>query len=361
MDGNLAATHERYTDRISTFGVTDIQKKALIREAGLAMRGFITWAARSPHHELIEKFSSHSTLKNVFSQNFIDEGQEKDPELIRVATGKDHICSPHDPEARYANKGKKGWLGYKGQVVETVHVPEEPNGADSNLASSTGPNFITHIEVQEATDFDGDSVEPIISDLRKKDIPPGELYGDTHYNTQNTIESLASQSIEMKGPVQPHSREKQEKDIGFEVDVENKRVICPAGHYSKHFHVREDGRVGASFPKKHCLVCPRKGICQPQPRGKIYEQRPENKTLEKRREQLKDPDYLRDLHKRNGIEGTISGLVRGQNWRRSRFCGLQKTRLQAKLTGAAANISRLHRRRLLEIRQNQSPEAKMAA
>jgi hypothetical protein len=42
------------------------------------------------------------------------------PELIKIAMGKGHICSPHEIDARYSNKGGKGWIGHKSQVAETV-------------------------------------------------------------------------------------------------------------------------------------------------------------------------------------------------------------------------------------------------
>lgn len=48
------------------------------------------------------------------------------------------------------------------------------------------------------------------------------------------------------------------------------------------------------------------------------------------------------MYKRNGIEGTLSGLVRGQKIRRARYRGKGKLRLQVKLSAASANIKRLN-------------------
>ncbi len=56
---------------------------------------------------------------------------------------------------------------------------------------------------------------------------------------------------------------------------------------------------------------------------------------------MKDADYKMDLYHRNGIEGTISGLVRGQKLRKCRYRGKAKNQLQTKMIGAAANVSRL--------------------
>ena len=76
------------------------------------------------------------------------------------------------------------------------------------------------------------------------------------------------------------------KNIGFEIRLEDKRVICPMGIESKYFRHKPNGLVSSSFLKIACAQCSRGEICQPKPRGKIYIQRPENKTLSQRREQL---------------------------------------------------------------------------
>ena len=332
MDKTLSIAHERYLEKISIHGVTDVQKREFIQSAGVTMKAFILWATSSSYLKVLESTEHFKTMKIVFEQNFVDKGTIASPELIRISTGKGHISSPHEIEANYSNKGKKEWLGYKGQVVETVSGEAEQN-------------FITHIDTEDSTNYDGNSVPEIIGELKKKDIAPAEMYGDTHYNSASNIDELEKSAIEMKGPVHPGSKEKAEKNSGFTIDLDAKKVICPMGVESKHFHRDPEGKVGASFPKEACQACERREACKPEPRGKIYEARPENQTLAKRRKQMEDPEYKKDLHKRNGIEGTISGLVRGQNWRRCRYRGKAKARLQAKLTGAAANVSRLHRLR----------------
>jgi len=334
MDEALLEAHEKYSEKISIHGITDLQKRELIRSAGHGMKSFILWTMSLQQTPEIQVLKSFATLKTVFEQNFIDTGTE--PELIKVSTGAGHISSPHETEATYANKGKRGWIGYKGQVVETVST-EEQGGV---------PNFITHIELEDSTNFDGDCVVPIMQELKNQDIAPESLYGDTHYNTSLNIESLKNDSIDLKGPVQPVSKNKEEKNEGFVVDVDKEKVTCPKGIESKHFHVDPNGKIGSSFPKEACAQCPRREICKPEPRGKYYTAKTENLILTQRREQMKDPAYKKDLHKRNGIEGCLSGLVRGQGWRRCRYRGKAKAQLQTKFTGAAANVSRLFRYRL---------------
>ena len=84
-------------------------------------------------------------------------------------------------------------------------------------------------------------------------------------------------------------------------------------------------------------------ICQPEKRGKQVVIRFESDILKIRRELMTTDEFKKDMHQRNGIEGTISGLVRGQGMRRSRYRGKVKSFLQNKFIGVSANISRLHR------------------
>jgi hypothetical protein len=210
MEDSIIVFYQRYLDPASAFRQTAEEKKETIKQAGIAMQAFIVWAESSPALLCLAHSPSFATLKIVFSQNFVTSPGQS-PELIPVATGNGHICNPHDPEAEYASKGKKGWLGYKVQVAETV--------------TEVGKNFITHIALESATSFDGDCVQNIVKELNNLGIAPSELYGDTHYNTADNIEVLGQSGIEIKGEVPQASNAKSEKDLGFRVNLQEKKVI----------------------------------------------------------------------------------------------------------------------------------------
>lgn len=339
VDKKLKEYQELYSEKISIKGITDAQKSRFIREAGLAMRAFIELGKQSFCRE-VRLLESYKTLVAVFEQNFEDSIDPEDaPKLIKVATGKGHISSPHETEARFSNKGKKKWLGYKAQVVETVS--EETDDV----------NFITHIEANEATDFDGDVVDRVLDELIEKGVAPSELYGDTHYNTSDNIKNLENNDIALKGPVMPISLERENKNKGFEIIPEEKKVICPQGVTSKRYNDQRKELISASFPEDACEKCTRREVCSPEKHGKIYTTRPEDKILNKRRQEMETEVFKEDMHKRNGVEGTLSGLIRGQGMRRTRYRGKSKTNMHMKFAGVAANILRLHRYRQIEQKQ----------
>ena len=332
---------EYYIEEIPIRGISDVQKKKQITEAGIAMKTFIDWSESETE---LKNLKSFKTMKKVFEQNFTvtdPNGPGGKPIMNKVATGKDHICSPHETEARYASKGGKGWAGYKAQIAESI--PSKKDGDE---------NFITFADAVDSTEYDGDIVHSYIDDQKDKDILPSEVYGDSHYNTENNIKEMSQKGVELKGPVRPASTKKKAKNEGFEIDSKKSEVTCPEGKKSEFHKEYSDGRSKTKFFENDCKNCARSEICEPKSVGKIIDYRPVNKLLESRRAIMETAEYKEDMHKRNGIEGTISGLVRGQGIRNCRYRGKQKTRLQIKFSATAANIRRLHRKM-----QNESKKA----
>lgn len=333
MSVTLQEKYEFYLSHISTRGISSPQRAKFISEAGLAMGSFIVWVNSSANYELIKKMEPFKALNTVFFQNFVDDVSVETsiPELIPIATGKDHVCSPHDVDARYGSKGGKGWLGYKAQVAESV-----PLGDDL-------PNFITYIDVNDATAHDSNAISSFIRTQIDCDLKPSDIYADTHYNSLRNIEKLSGEQIDLKGPVvaEPKTPIKQENQ-GFTYDSEAQSITCSMGILAERIRVHKPDKIHGRFSAQACLNCTRRGICNPQKRGKQITLRQVNEVLKKRREDMHTEIFKQDMNKRNGIEGAISGLVRGQKMRRTRYRGKSKTRLHIKFCGAAANIMRLH-------------------
>ena len=135
----------------------------------------------------------------------------------------------------------------------------------------------------------------------------------------------------------------KEENQGFQPDLQQNRIVCPVGKSTTHFAHRSGGKVYGSFSKTDCQPCARRIVCSPAPRGKIILMHVKRDTLDKRRAEMKTTRFKQEMHQRNGIEGTLSGLVRGHRLRNARYRGKQKLRCQIKFTAATANIKRLHR------------------
>jgi hypothetical protein len=71
-----------------------------------------------------------------------------------------------------------------------------------------------------------------------------------------------------------------------------------------------------------------------------------HEILQQRRREQQSPEFRLQMQQRNGIEGTISELVRGHGLRRARYKGFAKVDLQNQLVAAACNIKRWLRKLL---------------
>ncbi len=74
---------------------------------------------------------------------------------------------------------------------------------------------------------------------------------------------------------------------------------------------------------------------------RVYLRYLEYETLKTVRERQTTQSFKDKYKKRAGIEGTISQGVRAFGLRRSRYIGLEKTRLQHLVTAAAMNLTRV--------------------
>lgn len=159
---------------------------------------------------------------------------------------------------------------------------------------------------------------------------------------------MAADNIELQGPVGPATKFKKSENSGFR--MESKKAVCPENKVAERNTILENGKVmNARFSPKDCTNCSRSALCKPQLRGKQISFRVPNQTLAERRQKMGTEAFKNDMHSRNGIEGTLSGLIRGQGLRTSRYRGKNKTRLQIKFSAAAANIKRLHRKKAADL------------
>ncbi|MCH7570673.1 MAG: transposase [Deltaproteobacteria bacterium] len=58
---------------------------------------------------------------------------------------------------------------------------------------------------------------------------------------------------------------------------------------------------------------------------------------------MRQKGFTKRMYPRNGIEGTLSELVRGHGLRRTKYRGINRVRLSHYMMGAACNIKRYPR------------------
>ena len=135
--------------------------------------------------------------------------------------------------------------------------------------------------------------------------------------------------------------------MDFDIDIQQERAVCPAGREAVRWkQVVPDGRKRVAHRAwfgTDCRSCVffADGFCTTDRRGRALNISPYHDTLQARRREMQSEQFAKEMHTRNGIEGTISELVRAHGARRSRYRGIARNRLQAGFIGVAMNLKRL--------------------
>lgn len=175
------------------------------------------------------------------------------------------------------------------------------------------------------------------------------MYADGAYISAEAITKAKKEGSNLMGPAQPSPGATKQTELyrieAFDVDIRRRKAICPQGKMNTEcskLTEKETGKVTYRFEfGRQCRSRPVKGLCVPkgQPHrmirvGALHE------VLQKRRREQKTDAFKLRMQRRNGIEGTISELVRGHGMRRCRYRGFAKLDLQIQLIAAACNIKR---------------------
>jgi IS5 family transposase len=267
----------------------------------------------------------------------------------------DRVQNPHEPDATYGVKGegekKKEHVGYKIQVGETVSeavlAPGEPTR-----------NFIAGIVTHGA--YQSDEFGSKLMDQEQAQMgmeKPPVQYVDGAYVSAEELVKAQAQGREIIGPAQPAPRKNGRFSAeDFQVRVEERRAVCPAGKESTQCSRLEEentGKVSFRFEwSTHCHDCPLRSQCLGEgQRHRTLAVGEHHSALQARRQEQKTQPFQERMKHRNAIEGTQSELVRGHGLRRARYRGLGKVKLQNYFIAAACNVKRWIRREVWKLGQ----------
>jgi hypothetical protein len=265
------------------------------------------------------------------------------------------VQNPHDPDATYGVKGegekKKEHVGYKIQVAETVGeavlAPGEPTR-----------NFIAGIVTHAAYQSDAAGSKLMDQEQAQMGIAkPLVKYVDGAYVSAEELVKAQAEGREIIGPAQPAPRKNGRFSAAdFQVRVEERRAVCPAGKESPQCsRLEEEGTGKVSFRfewSTHCHDCPMRCQCLGGgQRHRTLVVGEHHTALQARRQEQKTEPFQERMKHRNAIEGTQSELVRGHGLRRARARGLGKVKLQNYFIAAACNVKRWIRREAWKLGQ----------
>ncbi len=317
------------------------------RQCGQDMRDLLEWIDRNDP-KLSER-EAVKLLRRVFEEQF--EVVEGKLELITKRPSA-AVQNPHDPDAHYADKGTKQWVGYKVHVVESVD-PQQPIKKKGEPAE----HFITEILTTEAAqDEMAGLTETLKREQRHHEITPQAMYADAGYVTENTLTQAEQNGMELLGPTRPDPHKGAYNTDTFHVDIDKRQAVCPQGNLSSQCSRIKDNYLGTEYYRiewaSQCDRCPVQKQCTRSKSGRrtlVVGLR--HDLVQRRREQMREAGFSKTMHPRNGIEATHSELVRGHGLRRTKYRGLSRVSLSHYFMGAACNVKRYLNLLAFQVRQ----------
>src|SRR5437899_3339564 len=312
------------------------ERQSRYRQCGQEMREVLEWIDRN-RADLSER-EAVKLLRRVFEEQFeVVEGKLQ-PRLKRPSCA---VQNPHDPDAHYAQKRKKQWVGYKVHVVESVD-PEQPAKRKGEPAG----HFITEMLTTEAAqDEMAGLAQALKREQERHELEPQAMYADAGYVTENTLAQAQQSGMELLGPTRPDPHKGPYNADAFHVDIEKLQAVCPQGNLSTQCSRIQDAYMGTEYYRiewaSQCDCCPVQKQCTRSKSGRrILVVGLRHDLVKKRREEMRERGFSKKMHSRNGIEGTHSELVRGHGLRRTKYRGQARVSLSHYLMGAACNVKR---------------------
>jgi hypothetical protein len=252
-------------------------------------------------------------------------------------------------------------VGYKVQVAETVNEAVLAAGEPTR-------NFVTGMVTHPARESDEEGALKMEAEQQAMGLDkPSVQYVDAAYISAQKLWEAQTEGRELIGPAPgpANNNESRFTSQAFQVTVERRAAICPAGHPNSQCSRLEEqttGRVSYRFEwdTATCAACALRQTCikanHPHRSLVVGEH---HTVLQARRAEQKTPSFKERMRHRNAIEGTQSELVRAHGLRRARYRGLAKVKLQNYFIGAACNLKRWLRRLAWEL-QNASSKATLS-
>jgi transposase len=346
---------ERYVDSQADYRAPLETLARKMVEAGTDAQQLLGWLA-SPVAQALVRGTQAQLLARVFAEQFeVVAGTAAPQPKTKELLSSERVQNPHDPDATYAAKGrgeqKKEHVGYKVQVAETVCeavlAPDEPTR-----------NFISGIVTHAARESDQEGSQKMALEQQAlgMDKPPVQYVDAAYVSTEKLVEA-ATEGRELIGPAlaSPHNNEGRFTPEQFNVTVEQRQAVCPAGQANtqcSRLQEQATGKVSYRFEwsSSVCGQCLLRQPCikadHPHRTLVVGEH---HTTLQARRQEQQTKPFQQRMRHRNAIEGTQSELVRAHGLRRARYRGLAKAKLQNYFIGAACNIKRWLRRTVWEL------------
>jgi len=262
-------------------------------------------------------------LAQVLEQDLEPDPDRPGRSRIRKGVAKGRRISVSDPDMRHGRKSRSRVInGYKRHVVRDL---------DSGL--------VLGVELRPANE-----PEHLATEGLKKDLEPMgdvvELHADRGYLASPWMGELHAQGRTVRSKAWVPRNGGRYTKADFHIDVEERKVTCPAGH-----SVQYGDKSVARFSGKLCSMCPEREACTRAAigRGRSISIHPQEALLVDLRELKKTPEGRAELRKRVGVEHTLAHICRRQG-PRARYKGIRKNLMDLRRVAAVENLHVIQRK-----------------
>ncbi len=325
-----AAFQEAYTSCQGEYGLSQSQVQERLVRAGQDAFWFLAQLDRSAS-DALRRLPAVEILRTILAQQF--PGGPTAPPAVKRPSGQAIIESPHEPEARRGTKRSQSWTGYKVQVSESC--------------DDGGPRFIVDLEATGALENDSPQLAPLRARLHQRGLTPAQQWVDQGYMSGQALwESERAGTRLMGVPLDDTQGPAGFRQANFQIAEAQQTATCPAGQTSRVW--TEPVRGEAPRPAGHirfaaavCRACTFFGRCTTSRQGRSLSLHPYREALAARRAEAQTEAFQEQMHRRAGIEATISEMVRVHGLRQARYRRKAKLQLQSVFTAIAVNLKRL--------------------
>lgn len=352
----------RYRHRIDTWRLptSRAKREALACDYGRDGHALLAAVYSPAAPGWLPELPAVQALRIIMLQNFLVAVDKQGRQVIRMRdAGSDglppalsRLASPYDLDTRWASKGKDLlWNGYKVHLSETCDdtVPADVPDAGRHLDR---PRIITGVTTTDAAVPDVAALGQVHADLAGRGLSPGEHFTDSGYASADGVLAARDAGIDLVTPLLADTSAQAAADTGyartsFTIDFDTRTATCPQGHTSANWNpVTCNGKpkVVVTFARTDCLPCPARPSCTTAKSGhrRITIPPPEVLAIQQaNRASQQDKTWWARYAIRAGVEGTINQAVH-LGIRRTRYRGIDKTRLQHVLIACAINLIRLN-------------------
>ena len=238
---------------------------------------------------------------------------------------KDFIVSAVDIEARFGNKGKTKWRGYKVAAVEVGNS-----------------GFIAAADTLKANEYDGDSLEKMVEQTPVELAEDPKFIGDGHYGSAENHRKMKGKNIKLVAPLSYKVNAIELAEEGFSINDDHTVLTCCMNRTFTKYNELEYGHL-FYLQTKRCKTCSRYSQCFKGKRKRYVFIHEHFDVLLKAQKYNETEEYRNDMRLRSRIEPKQHELVNTYGLRRIRYIGERKLSFAARMKALAANFQRLKR------------------